>query len=124
MYNAGFKEPAIAQYYKISRETVKNIVRPSKQMNSTSNVKIMRRKPKLASIQHVHLLSCISLLRKNPLYATALQYRTPNRAQCSKNAIRKYPHANGIKRYVAAVTPYLSIWHITARLNWSTGREH
>ncbi len=47
MYNAGLKHGEIVRYYKMSRDTLKGIIRRSKQKNTTANLKKVRPKPKL-----------------------------------------------------------------------------
>ena len=57
------------------------------------------------------------------MYVIAAQYRTQNGLKLSKDTIRKCLHSNGVQSYVAAVKPFLSDRHVTARLNWCTARQ-
>lgn len=123
MYKAGLKQAEIARYYNMPRNTVKSIIRRSKQTSDTVVIKKVGRKPKLLPTNHVHLLNYVHTHNKLPLYAISAQYCTPNGEKLSKDTIRRCLHTNGIRSYVAAVKPYLSEKHVAARLNWCMARQ-
>ena len=52
MYKAGLTQTEIAHYFKMSRDTVKSIIRHSQQYSTNSITKKNGRKPKLLSEQH------------------------------------------------------------------------
>ena len=97
------------------QKCVKSIIRRSKQQSSRIVPKKAGPKPKLLPENHPHLVNFVLLHKKLPLYSIAARYHTSNGNKISKDTIRRCLHTNVVRSYVAAVKPYLSEKHVTAR---------
>ena len=111
----------------MSRNTVKTIVRRSKEVPTATTHAIGKRngrKLKTLLENYGHLTNYVRKRNKEPLYAIAVQYRAIGGQTLSPRAIRWYLQMNGMIIYVAAFKPYLPSKHLAARLNWCTTTQN
>lgn len=120
---AGHTPTYIAQFYKVSRNTVKGIIRCSKLQKIEGVKKKPGRKHKLGPRCIRRLLNYVRDNNRQPLFVIATRFRTKDGVKLSERTIRRYLHKNGVNSYVAASKPYLSTKHITVRLNWCVIRQ-
>ena len=120
---AGHTPTYIANFYKLSRNTVKAVIRSSKLKQSAIVKKKAGRKHKLGPRCVRRLLNYVRDNNRQPLFVIAARFRTKNGEKLSERTIRRYLHKNGVKSYVAASKPFLTANHVTARLNWCVIRQ-
>ena len=123
LIKSGMTPSEVAKFYNVSRNTVKSIIRRSRQVTTVS-IRKPGRLHKLGPRCVRRLLNYVKDNGKLPLFAIASQYRAANGDRLSERTIRRYLHRNGINSYVAAVKPYLTERHISNRLNWCASRMH
>ena len=118
LLQAGKSYAYVSEYYSISKNTIKGIVRRKKHVTEGVQRKSFCRKPKLSPRCVRRLLNYVKANSKLPLYAIAVRFRTVEVRNLSERTIRRYLHKNGIQSYVAAVKSYLTARNVTDRLNW------
>ena len=126
LYSAGSTLSHISRRFEISRNTVKTIIRHSKQLSSATTYTIEKRngrKPKILPENYGHLINYVSKHSKEPSYAIAVQYRTIDGQTLPTRTIWRHAHINGIRSYVVVCEPYLSAKHVAAGLNWCLTRQ-
>ncbi len=120
---AGHTPTYIANFYKLSRNTVKAVIRSSKSKQSTIFKKKAGRRHKLGTRYVRRLLNYVRDNNRQPLFVIAARFRTKNGEKLSERTLRSYLHKNGVKSYLAASKPFLTANLVTARLNWFLIRQ-
>ena len=121
LVRAGISPSYVSRFYNVSRNTVKGIIRRSKQVPTLTTVTKPSRKHKLGPRCVRRLLNYVKSNRQ-PLFVVAARFRTLDGTKLSERTIQRYLHKNGVRSYVAASKPYLTAKHIEARLNWCMER--
>ncbi len=113
----------LSYFYKVSRNTVKSIVRRSKQYQPEPLLCKSGREHKLGPRCILRPQNYVKANNSQPLFVIAARFRTVDGTKLSQRTIRRYLHKNGVSSYVAASKPFLTTKHMETRLNWCTIRR-
>ena len=121
LIKSGMTPSEVANFSNVSRNTVKSIIRRSRQV-TTPPIEKPVRLHKLGSKCVRRLLNYVRDNLSLPLFSNASQFRSANGDRLSECRIRRYLLRNGITSYVAANKPFLTERHVSYRLNWFATR--
>ena len=122
LVRAGMTPSYVSRFYSVSRNTVKGIIRRSKQVPTVTTVMKPGGKHELGPRCVRRLLNYVKSNNRQPLFVVAASFRTLDGTRLSERTIQRYLHKNGVRSYVAASKPYLTAKHIEERLNWCMER--
>ena len=121
LIKSGMTPIEVANFYNVSRNTVKCITRRSRQVKSAQ----IKKPGRLLKLGSRHVRRLLNYVRDNgmlPLFALPSQFRAANGERLSIRTLQRCLRRNGINSYVAAVKPFLSERHTSYRLNWCATR--
>ncbi len=118
MIGAGMSHSAVARYFLMSRSTVSNIAKRSKQSLALQPKK-RGRKIKLSERVLRKLMNYVKQNRFKSLSIIVAGYNAFAPVKISFNTLRRYLHKQGIKSCIAVSKPFLSTRNIRARILWA-----
>ena len=123
LIKSGMTPTEVSNFHNVSRNTVKSIIRRSRQVKPAQ----IRKPGRLHKLGPRCVRKLLNYVRDNgrlPLFAIASQFRAANSERLSVRTLQRYLHRDGINSYVAAVKPFLTERHISYRLNWCPKRRN